>query len=277
MQSCWPGWRVAQGWPPTPAPPIFSSPPSLLLAFGSLDSGAGCTLGGAEQLRGGGTGNLRRDTPETCHSTFHLLSHLVGAEPLVVGFSPAGVVLPLSPTLLPFTPTLQSPIWTAVAHHLTSNLTHTLEVARRMQTEADGGVTLVPAAEFSARLSAAVADAAGAAETAGHLLPPTKREGGLVGGGLRGCADPPNLCCSQLAATIQGRGGDCRGYQSSASHDQVSIFGLFFCWWATIFPSQNIMMYRAHFLPCKKIFTSRAQRREDVKSMRAIKTSPGRQ
>ena len=143
-RRCWPGWQAAQGWRPTPAPPISSSPPSPEFAFGGLDSDAGCTLGEAGQLPGGGTGSRRRDTPETSHSIFHLLSHLVDAEPLVVGFSPAGVVvpLPLSPTQLALSPTLQSPIRTAVAHHLTLNLTPTPEVARRIQTKV-GWVALV--------------------------------------------------------------------------------------------------------------------------------------
>ena len=131
LSLCWRlGWRAAQGWRPTPAPPIASSPPcSPALAFGGLDSGAGCILGEAGLLPGGGTGSPRQDTPES-HSTFHLVgSHLVGTQALVVGFSPAGVVpLPLPSTQLALRPPLQSPIWTAVAHHLT--LKHTLEVVR---------------------------------------------------------------------------------------------------------------------------------------------------
>ena len=67
-------------------------------------------------------GSPRQGTPES-HSTLYLVSsHLVGTEPLVMGFSPAGVVpLPIPATQLALGPPLKSPIWTAVAHHHTSH------------------------------------------------------------------------------------------------------------------------------------------------------------
>ena len=187
---------------------ITSSLPSPLLAFGGLDSGAGCILGEAGLLPGDGMGSPRRGTPETVSQNLVCYSHLVSAQPLMVGFSPACVVvpLPLPPTQLALSPTLQSPIRTAVAHHLTLDLTPTLEVARRIQTkgctcEAGG----VPAAESSAQLSAAVADAAGAAETAGHLLlPPMKRVARLRVAGRSGRPSQPLLLAATHSRSEQG-------------------------------------------------------------------------
>ena len=73
-----------------------------------------------------------------------------------------------------------------------------------------------PPAESSARLSAAVADAAGAAETAGHLLRPMKRVSGVAR--LLSRSSLP-LLLTPAAATIQGQSKDCRGEQHSASQD----------------------------------------------------------
>ena len=159
--------------------------------------------------------------------------------------------------------------------HLTLN--HTLEVRYRGDFQ-DGGVG-APRAECSAQLSAAVADAAGAAETAGPLLlPPMKRVARLRVAGRSGRPSQPLLLAATHSRSEQGLQ---RPLELSLFSEDQSVTFLTPCFWAALSHCcPNISSWCLSKLPSKEICSCSTQRpssvrRKDVWSMRPIKMSLG--
>ena len=120
-------------------------------------------------------------------------------------------------------------------------------------------------AESSARLSAAVGSAAGAAETAGHLLlPPMKRVARL------GPTSQPLLLPAR-SHTFKVRAGTAEASRAQPLlRTKVSFFG-------ALFLSRPLTAARISLTSVQKdlhLHSAAAIQREDVWSVRVIKTSP---